>query len=286
MKSAASPTVTDRLFPEISLNILLADKTSDRTWWLRENGSNWWNRKEIHSMEMLYYIVEGCFRLKVDDTWYTLQAGDLVYIPADKKLEYFIEGDAPLIKYYIHFNVRIGHMRPIREFGPENILKIQDPTKILSDFEAVLHWNAEEPTDYFSVCAAVMRLLSHFSALPTLTASSGHPDVDLRLTDAAAYMTQHYAEKLRVGDLADRAGFTPDYFGKKFRQRYGCSPISWLNRLRIQKAQELLAATDLPVADIAEQVGLNDSSYFSRLFKETTGLYPVKFRHFSRANQP
>ena len=272
----------DQLSSEIALDVLLVGKTSGRAWWFTETGTNWWNRRALYSMDLLYYIVEGHFQLKVEDTWYTLQQGDLVYIPADKKLEYQIVGDAPLVKYYMHFNVRIGHVRPFREFGPENILKISESKEILSDFEIVRQWHVEKSTDCFSVYAAIMRLISHFSFHPS---QAIHGDADRWLEDAVTYMAQHYSEKLRVSDLAARVGFTADYFGKKFHQRYGCSAVVWLNRLRIQKAQQLLAATDQSVADVAEQVGFSDSSYFSRLFKEAVGLYPVKFRHLIRATQ-
>ena len=283
MEGTVQTKKIDQLSSEIALDVLLVGKTAGCAWWFTENGTNWWNRRALYSMDMLYYIVEGQFHLKVEDIWYTLQQGDLVYIPAGKRLEYRIDGDAPLVKYYMHFNIRIGHVRPIREFGSENILKISESKEVLSDFEIVRQWHVEKTTDCFSVYAAVMRLISHFSAQPS---QAIHGDVERRLEDAVSYMAQNYSEKLRVSDLAARAGFTADYFGKKFHQRYGCSSVVWLNRLRIQKAQQLLAATDQSVADVAEQVGFSDSSYFSRLFKETVGLYPVKFRHLVRANQP
>lgn len=62
------------------------------------------------------------------------------------------------------------------------------------------------------------------------------------------------------------------------RRGAGCSPKDYLLRIRLDRAKELLATTDLPVAAVARRVGYDDPAYFSRLFTRRVGVAPVHFR--------
>ena len=58
----------------------------------------------------------------------------------------------------------------------------------------------------------------------------------------------------------------------------GRSVGSWIDIVRIQRAKRMLSETRLPIIDIASRTGLEDQSYFARLFKKETGLTPSAFR--------
>ncbi|NLU67555.1 AraC family transcriptional regulator [Streptomyces sp. HNM0574] len=83
---------------------------------------------------------------------------------------------------------------------------------------------------------------------------------------------------LSVTDLAARYGMTPAALRTAVRRSAGCSPKDHLLAIRLGRAKELLAATDLPVAAIARRVGYDDPAYFSRLFTRRVGIAPVRFR--------
>ena len=63
-----------------------------------------------------------------------------------------------------------------------------------------------------------------------------------------------------------------------FRQKMRLSPIDYLIRFRIQRGLSLLAETSLPVAEIADRVGISQSNYFSRLVRRTVGMTPSEYR--------
>lgn len=65
-----------------------------------------------------------------------------------------------------------------------------------------------------------------------------------------------------------------------FREYTGISPIKYMHKIRIEKAQSLLLTTNMPVKAIAYEMGYNDEYHFSRLFKKHTGLSPKNFRNF------
>ncbi|MFG1666702.1 helix-turn-helix domain-containing protein [Streptomyces sp. Y7] len=83
---------------------------------------------------------------------------------------------------------------------------------------------------------------------------------------------------LTVADHAARHGMTPAELRSAVRRAAGCSPKDYLLGIRLGRAKELLAATDLPVAAVARRVGYDDPAYFSRLFTRRVGMAPVRFR--------
>lgn len=74
-----------------------------------------------------------------------------------------------------------------------------------------------------------------------------------------------------------------DYVRRVFKQKTGCTPNVYLNRLRIEKAKELLDGDNgYNVKQTAAACGFNDQYYFSRMFKKQTGISPAKWKRRSK----
>lgn len=101
----------------------------------------------------------------------------------------------------------------------------------------------------------------------------------LLIKQVLAYLHQNYAQPINRSQVADAVGVSDNYLSQIFRQEITISPWDYLNRLRIQKARELLLHTQDSVTSIAIQVGFNDSAYFSRVFHKLTGRSPLEYRH-------
>ncbi len=104
-----------------------------------------------------------------------------------------------------------------------------------------------------------------------------------RLHEARAYLEHHFAERLRVEELAARAHLSKGYFLRAFKQAYGLPPIAYQQRLRMEAARTLLRTTGLRCKEIAARVGYDDVYLFSRLFKKVIGQPPTACRRASRA---
>jgi len=94
-----------------------------------------------------------------------------------------------------------------------------------------------------------------------------------------AFIESHLNDNVTIDDLARIVHFHPNYFIKFFRDHLGCSPMQYINRLRLEKAKHLLKTTDLTVKEIADAIGFNDAGYFSKVFKRYAGFSPQEFRN-------
>ncbi|MBC8138396.1 MAG: helix-turn-helix transcriptional regulator [Fibrella sp.] len=85
-----------------------------------------------------------------------------------------------------------------------------------------------------------------------------------------------------VNELARNAGFSPAQFRRNFHTWVGTSPQTYITQRRMEEARRLLIVTDLTVDLVAQKVGFESASYFTRLFKKRFGAAPARFRQMSR----
>jgi len=96
---------------------------------------------------------------------------------------------------------------------------------------------------------------------------------------AVDYLKQHYREKIKLQELADRFHLTPAYFGQQFKRETTYSFHDYIHHLRIEEARRLLRRTDMRVSDIAAALGYHDTEYFTHKFKAVTGELPSSYKN-------
>jgi two-component system response regulator YesN len=102
--------------------------------------------------------------------------------------------------------------------------------------------------------------------------------VSKEVADAVQYIRQHYDQEISLKEISDYVQLSPNYMSLLFKKDMGRNLIEYLTDYRMEKAKELLQSTTLKTYEIAENVGVPDSAYFSRIFKKTTGVSPLEFR--------
>lgn len=95
---------------------------------------------------------------------------------------------------------------------------------------------------------------------------------------ALEYIREHFNEEIVINDLAARLDMSPSYFSSMFKKEVGQSTMQYITALRIERAKTWLTNSALSVAVIAKNVGYEDSQYFFRVFKKTTGMTPLQYR--------
>lgn len=108
-----------------------------------------------------------------------------------------------------------------------------------------------------------------------LNPQAGYSD---NISKAVAYIQEHYNEPLSLKEVAEHVYLNIWYFSDLFKREVGKSFTDFIIDLRIQKAKELLKNKKLKLYQLAYEVGINEPSYFSQLFKRVTGMSPKEYR--------
>jgi transcriptional regulator GlxA family with amidase domain len=108
------------------------------------------------------------------------------------------------------------------------------------------------------------------------------PEIRQTFRDAAYQneaQSSHHDEIVLEGQLWLQSNLGESIsIAARFHTAIGLSPMEYLQSLRITEAKELLRQSNLSVSEIAWRVGLNDTSYFSKLFREQVGMAPLRYR--------
>lgn len=92
------------------------------------------------------------------------------------------------------------------------------------------------------------------------------------------WMFEHVDEPMTVDQLARFAAMSPRHFARRFVEVTGTTPVRWLTHQRILRAQDLLAATSLPIEVIASRVGLGTAANLRQHFRRQTSTTPAAYR--------
>lgn len=122
-------------------------------------------------------------------------------------------------------------------------------------------------------------VLEHCEPIPNAVATL---EKVTRLLQVLRFMRDQMARPIFRAELARVAGLSASRFHALFLEATGQSPLEYLTRVRLKRAQELLLSTGMQVQEVAQQVGFRDPFHFTRTFKRVTGNSPRGYRDESR----
>lgn len=131
----------------------------------------------------------------------------------------------------------------------------------IDDDEELAAWLRETFERIFSAIESQQR-----TAVPVMVARS------------LAYIRAHLGRELSRDEVARHVGISPGHFTRLLKERTGRSFVEQLRESRVAAACELLAQSDLPIAEVAMACGFCDQSYFTHVFRDTRGLTPRQYR--------
>lgn len=228
----------------------------------------------------LLYIHKGCGHYCIGGHWQEFPAGSLIlYSPSEPQIYSYYTKDNPLI-YWIHFtgtevpallekygisNGYVGENRLLKQLFDEIILELQLKKPLFQDI--TLHLFQQLLPQIHRLCLS----------------RSTTDDQAVQIDRLIIRLNQQYMDPWDLSAMAKFCSLSPYYFAHQFKAVTGIAPVQYLNRLRIEKAKELLLTEDLSVSEAATLVGYRDPLYFSKVFKKATGSSPKSF-HGNRLN--
>ncbi|HSR04935.1 MAG TPA: response regulator [Proteiniclasticum sp.] len=95
---------------------------------------------------------------------------------------------------------------------------------------------------------------------------------------ALQYIEKHLTKNLSLESAASYMNISTHYFSKLFKSEVGENFIDYVTEKKVERAKELIKDTDIPLNNIAFELGFNEANYFSKVFKKTTGITPSQYR--------
>ena len=145
---------------------------------------------------------------------------------------------------------------------------------------------APDTPQYFTSSMPILHDWFHFSAQQSLPEGVHNPDVQTPLNrwmreslqKLRIEMFMHLEKHWTVNEMASKLYLGTSHFYNAYRTLYGCSPHEDLINARIRAASNALTYSDESIAAIAEELGYNNVSHFSRQFHAQTGMSPSAYR--------
>jgi len=132
--------------------------------------------------------------------------------------------------------------------------------------------------------ALAVHFLRRFGAARPLSLSEVSGGLSpYKLQRTTAYIKAHLAQELSLAQLAAVGQMSPAHFARLFKHAMGLAPHQYVIACRMEHAKRLLAETEVPLSEIALQVGCTDQSHFSALFRAHVALTPTAYRDKTRS---
>jgi AraC family transcriptional regulator, arabinose operon regulatory protein len=230
---------------------------------------------------ILIVCTKGRGWLQIGGREWTIQKYDAFLLPQHVPHTYGADPEAPWANYWVHFQGRQSgaYSALLAPDSAAPVFHLYRTGEVIACLEQLYRSMSEVYTD--SSLIAGSGALSQLLGLIQLRMHSAERkawSVEDGIEKGVEFMHKNLGFKLSLQRLAEVAGLSPNHYGAVFKKCHGHSPIDHFNRLKIQKACELLKTTNLRVREIGEMLGLPDPYYFSRLFKKIMGISPRQYR--------
>jgi len=233
---------------------------------------------------ILIYCAKGRGWYVLDGIKHDVNENQFFILPAEHAHQYGSPQEDGWTIYWVHFKGKRASMvytkiEGVYSLEVTNNSRIDDRRNLFDELLNVMESKTtDESVLYVNLCFS--QLIASF-LLPNIFCNAKYPEAKegntFFVSKATHYMNENIDKQLKVEELASLFACSPSYFYRKFVKETGYAPITYFHRLKIRRASELLVNTRLKIKQIALMLGVDDAYYFSRLFKNVTGMSPSEY---------
>ena len=248
-----------------------------------------------HEQLEILYILEGELVCFCDFRHYICRAGDIVIVNPCETHDFAFVG-TPARYHCLMIDPRLwgGHsdtsirkyLEPLtaRKLRFHNVIRDNASVRSILD-DLITEYTEEQPGYELAVKGNLLRLLAHlFRYESDSAAESKSTDAYAPIAPALRYISDNYTSEITLSDLAGICCMNRSYFCRRFHEITGRTAIAYVNEYRLAKAQALLLTTSMTISEVASAVGYDDSSYFTRRFRDLFGCTPKQLRENENDN--
>lgn len=179
-------------------------------------------------------------------------------------------------------------MHSVKNVKTEALLvmkRLENTVRLYGEQEAIANMERTDDIETFSFFFEYAAYLQRFvSSCCRIVAASLKQGGSL-IANTKRYIDDNYCRQLSLAEIASAVGANPSYLSRLYKEKSGITITDAVNRKKIARAQALLDAGGMKVYEIAAQIGIDDTTYFSHLFRKYTGVSPRTYQENRRAAQ-
>lgn len=233
----------------------------------------WCITEDVVTFHDLSYIFAGRAIYTIDGVEYPLSAGDLLYVPPGSARSAITDPENLMSMYSVNFN----WLYPQNDTTPlpfQTVTAIGFSHQIIGLYKQMNQQWLEKKYGYRMESRGLFCIvLSRY--LTAITGENQPLLQDNRIVKVKSYILNNFDRPISLKILAEYIGLSPNYLGTLFCEVEGISVKAYINKIRINNAENLLLNEQMTVSEVAEKCGFSDLFYFSKVYKQLKGIPPT-----------
>lgn len=237
------------------------------------------SRSQLESY-LFFIVLSGSGTVTIDGTLHQLSAGDHVFLDCRRPYAHESSDQDPWELLWAHFqgNAMTGYSLYFAENQLEQIFRPPAPSVFQNLLEQILtleHTRTKnrELLENDLLHRLMTALLTYQPKQQTGESSSAE-----KIAEVRRYLDEHYTEKFSLDELAERFYISKYHLAREFKKTFRTTIVAYLTALRVTKAKEMLRFSDLQIEAIARGCGIDDNSYFNKVFRRAEGITAREYR--------
>lgn len=245
------------------------------------------SKKHWHNEYEFLYVVRGLCEVQVSDQDLKVHRGESLIIGPGVTHDYPETSEEKRIVVVRFSDTFLNTLSPqAKEYYTcllQEVLRLRDDRRVrgLLHIEPAFFENDSDISIEAGLTGRALELLGLLAADPSLIAervTARRNESSETLNSMEEYIRKHLGEKITLEGLAAYLGFSPSYCSKYIKRKCGMNFLEYLNIQRVERARELLRATDIPVTEIAWQTGFSSLQSFNRVFRSYVSMSPSEYK--------
>lgn len=228
---------------------------------------------------LLLYTDSGNACLQYRNREYHLVPGDAFFIDCMEYQYYYVESENTWDCRFVHIygpDVITRYYDAFVRAANGNVLHLPASSKVPMFITRVIE--SYRPRHKNSDLIAAMYLIRLLTEIVLNAESDDSMEGSGRMYDIAQYIDENYDKPINLDVLSQKFNVSKSYLPKRFKAQVGMTPTEYLCHVRIRAAKVLLRRSVVPISEVARLVGIDNTSYFIKLFKKYEQFTPLAFR--------
>ena len=252
-----------------------------------ECSTTWKQENYLSPNSAMGYIKEGEGYFMIEDDMFCPKPGQMYLLPEQYHHSFSVtQLDNTFKKYYCHFNSMPGSFNIFKAIKLPSQVTPQDPEYVEYLFQQMKKILQDRISDmgYLKAKSILYQIFAiYYESCEVNQIEIIHQPKQTDLGEVLEFIEANLNQKITLQDASKQFGYNPQYFSRLFKRTFNLTFVQYTNQLKMDKARYLIRNSQLTVSEIADQLGFENTYYFSNTFKKHNGMAPTCYRNIYKS---